>query len=53
LKGRKKELAKLKDIRKHVATILKERDKTPNTVTDVEEYMYQDPAIHDVKTLNK
>ena len=53
LKGRKKELAKLKDIRKHVATMLKERDKTPNTVTDIEEYMYQDPAIHDVETLNK
>lgn len=53
LKGRKKELAKLKEIRKHVVTMLKERDKTPSTVTDVEEYMYQDPAIHDVKTLNK
>jgi len=53
LKGRKKELAKLKDVRKHVAAMLKERDKTPNTVTDVEEYMYQDPAIHDVETLDK
>jgi hypothetical protein len=53
LKGRKKELAKLKDIRKHVATMLEERDKTPNTVTDVEEYMYQDPATHDVETLDK